>query len=68
MKCIQYGYMDKWPLRMQGSYQDRGIKTLVFFGDAPTRRPDKCNACCWYLERHALEGRGGGVVDAYLLG
>ena len=35
-----------------------GDRDSGFFGATPTRRPDKCNACCLYLERHVLEGRG----------
>ena len=48
------GYMDKQPSRMQGSGQGRGLGS-GFFGVAPTRCLDECNACRGYLERPPRE-------------
>ena len=48
--ALKMDYMHKQPLRMQGSCQGRGPR-LCFFGVAPARRPNACNARREHLER-----------------
>ena len=58
--ALNMGYMDKQPSRMQRQARSGrarvevghgwGAKALAFFGDAPARRSDVCNARRGYLE------------------
>ena len=52
------GYMDKWPLRMQGLGLGWVRPGSGFFNVAPARHPNVCNACRGYLERPSdIEGQ-----------